>query len=117
MNRLLPLTCWRNRDNPEELVLLKGEPAVVHDTTGLTRVVVGLDDDAVLVDSVNHPTAFSWPVAVAYQGATVNGLRLKLGLVPDLAAGTYGDCRLIVYDATNWPNGLVWSEAFKVKVR
>ncbi len=116
MNTLLPLAFWLNRDNPEELVLLSGTPPVVHDTATLTRIVVGLDDDTLVVDSDNQPTAFQWPIAMTHKGQTVNGIRLKLGLA-GLDPKTYGDCRLTVYDATNWPNGLVWSEALKVKVR
>ena len=114
--RAVPLTFWQSRDNPEELVLLQGDPAQVFDVTGLTKVVLGLDDDALVVDSVNTPSAFQWPVDLTYKKATVKGIRLKLGLA-GLTPRTYGDCRLTVYDAVNWPNGLVWTEALKVKVR
>jgi|GEM_PF-2159273 len=120
--RSIPLTFWQGRDNPEELVLLQGSPAQPYDVTPLTRVVVGLDDDAVVLDSTNTPAAFQWPVDLTWRDpatgldVAVKGLRLKLGLA-GIASKTYGDARLTVYDAVNWPNGLMWTEALRIKVR
>jgi len=106
------LTFYAGRDNAEDLVLLSDGAPV--DTSSFTRVVLELDDELV-VDSSVIGAAFEWPVSLTYQGTQVNGLRLELAAA-GLAARTYGDTRLTVYDPA-YPNGLVWTEAMTVRVR
>ena len=99
------LSFWTGRDNAADLVLLSDNTAV--DATSLTRVELRISSTSSL-DSSTAPTLFEWPVTLTYEGASVKGLRLKLG-GSGLVAGTYKGVWLIVYDASD-TSGLVWTD-------
>lgn len=117
-SRTTTLTFYVGRDNTEDLVLLRGDQGqeLAVDPSSITRIVVGVDDDAEVVDSSSAPPGtFLWPVDVVLHGQPTKGIRLNLGAA-GLEPRTYGDCRLTVFDPS-YPNGLVWTENLKVKVR
>lgn len=105
------LVFWTGRDNSADLVLLSDDAAV--DTTPISRVVLRISATSSL-DSSTAPTLFQWPVTLTYLGASVKGLRLKLG-GSGLTAGDYEGVWLIVYDAT-YTSGLVWADDLVLRV-
>lgn len=105
------LTFWTGRENAADLVLLSDDAAV--DTTSISRVVLRVDATTSL-DSSTAPALFEWPVSLPYLGATVKGLRLKLG-GSGLTAGDYDRVRLIIYDPS-YTSGLVWTDSLTLRV-
>lgn len=105
------LTFWTGRENAADLVLLSDDAAV--DTTSISRVVLRVDATTSL-DSSTAPALFEWPVSLTYLGATVKGLRLKLG-GSGLTAGDYDRVRLIIYDPS-YTSGLVWTDSLTLRV-
>lgn len=106
-----PLAFWTGRDNAADLVLLSDDAAV--DTTSISRVMLRVDATTSL-DSSTAPALFEWPVSLTYRGATVKGLRLKLG-GSGLTAGDYDRVRLIIYDPS-YTSGLVWTDSLTLRV-
>ena len=105
------LAFWTGRENAADLVLLSDDAAV--DTTSISRVVLRVDATTSL-DSSTAPALFEWPVSLTYLGATVKGLRLKLG-GSGLAAGDYERVWLIIYDPS-YASGLVWTDSLTLRV-
>lgn len=105
------LAFWTGRENAADLVLLSDDAAV--DTTSISRVVLRVDATTSL-DSSTAPALFEWPVSLTYLGATVKGLRLKLG-GSGLTAGDYERVWLIVYDPDH-TNGLVWTDGLSLRI-
>ena len=105
------LTFWTGRENAADLVLLSDDAAV--DTTSISRVVLRVDATTSL-DSSTAPALFEWPVSLTYLGATVKGLRLRLG-GSGLTAGDYERVRLIIYDPS-YTSGLVWTDSLTLRV-
>lgn len=105
------LTFWTGRENAADLVLLSDDAAV--DTTSISRVVLRVDATTSL-DSSTAPALFEWPVSLTHHGATVKGLRLKLG-GSGLTAGDYERVRLIIYDPS-YTSGLVWTDSLTLRV-
>lgn len=105
------LSFWTGRENAADLVLLSDDAAV--DTTSISRVVLRVDATTSL-DSSTAPALFEWPVSLTYLGATVKGLRLKLG-GSGLTAGDYDRVRLIIYDPS-YTSGLVWTDSLTLRV-
>ena len=106
------LAFWTGRENAADLVLLSDDAAV--DTTSISRVVLRVDATTSL-DSSTAPALFEWPVSLTYLGATVKGLRLKLGGSGGLTAGDYDRVRLIIYDPS-YTSGLVWTDSLTLRV-
>lgn len=107
-----PLIVYLGRDNTEDLVLFAD--GVPQSLSGVTRVALTVG--GVTVDSQTAPAGtIAWPQAVTWQGAAASAIRFKLG-AQALAAGTHGDCRLVIYDASN-PGGLVWTDSLLTKVK
>ena len=105
------LSFWTGRENAADLVLLSDDAAV--DTTSISRVVLRVDATTSL-DSSTAPALFEWPVSLTYLGATVKGLRLRLG-GSGLTAGDYERVRLIIYDPS-YTSGLVWTDSLTLRV-
>ena len=105
------LSFWTGRENAADLVLLSDDAAV--DTTSISRVVLRVDATTSL-DSSTAPALFEWPVSLTYLGATVKGLRLRLG-GSGLTAGDYDRVRLIIYDPS-YTSGLVWTDSLTLRV-
>lgn len=107
------LDFYQSTDNYEDIVLL--EANVVIDSVTITSIKV--DVDGVIIDSAITPSAFVFPIAVAYKGATVNGVRMNLS-----APGTITKLnkklksRIIIFTLT-YPNGLVWDDNIVTVVR
>lgn len=114
------LAFWTGRENAADLVLLSDDAAV--DTTSISRVVLRVDATTSL-DSSTAPALFEWPVSLktprhlrTYLGATVKGLRLKLGGSGGLPAGDYERVWLIIYDPS-YTSGLVWTDSLTLRVK
>jgi hypothetical protein len=106
------LTVYLGRDNTEDLVLFAD--GVPQDLPGVTRVVLTIGD--IEVDSTVAPAGtITWPQALTWQDAPVEGIRFKLG-AEDLMPGIYSGARLVLYGAAA-PAGLVWSDALTVRVK
>ena len=105
------LSFWTGRENAADLVLLSDDAAV--DTTSISRVVLRVDATTSL-DSSTAPALFEWPVSLTYLGATVKGLRLRLG-GSGLTAGDYERVRLIIYDPS-YTSGLVCTDSLTLRV-
>ena len=105
------LSFWTGRENAADLVLLSDGAAV--DTTSISRVELRVDATTSL-DSSTAPALFEWPVSLTYLGATVKGLRLRLG-GSGLTAGDYDRVWLIIYDPS-YTSGLVWTDSLTLRV-
>jgi len=124
------ITVYAGKDNSEDWVLSRGA-AVLTDLSAITRVQLKVG--AVTVDSATAPAGtLTWDeqatVNRAMAAADASGqlarhlwqsidvLRLRLGQVDTLAAGTYPGSCLIVYDADH-TDGLVWADDLIVTVK
>lgn len=95
---------YSGRDNVISLVLV-ADGAVLSDLSGVTRVTVDLDSGTTVIDSdIAGSSVIWWTDSEAHRGETVDVLRMALGSEA-IAAGTYDDVEIVVYDAT-YPDGL-----------
>jgi len=86
------------RDNIIRLVLFR-DGTVLDDLSGVTRVTVDIDGGTTVIDSdVVGGSVIWWTDTTQYHGQTVDVLSLQLG-GQGIAAGTYTDVKLVVYDA------------------
>jgi hypothetical protein len=109
---------YLNRDNAIKLGLLADWRPI--QTSGLTRIIAKLEDDAGSVttfDSDVDVNAFDWTTQTAQVSDTVTSI-LVMTLQDAVTPPAVGDdytCTLVVYDAAN-PDGLVWDAPFPVQV-
>ncbi len=95
---------YNGSDNIITLVLI-ADGAVLADLSGVTRVVLDLDGGTTVIDTdVVGGGVIWWTDQSEYRGQTVDVLRMQLG-DQNIAAGTYSDVALTVYDSI-YLNGL-----------
>jgi len=94
---------FNGTDNVIRLAVRDEDGVLLSSLAAVTRVTLKLDADTT-IDSNADSGVFDWSQTTTYKGQTVGVLSIKLGGL-GLTVGTYSDCELTVYDATN-ANGL-----------
>ena len=95
-------TVYNGRDNIITLVL-SNNGSVITDLSGVTRVVVKIDDSTTVDSDVVGSSVIWWTDSLTYRGATTDVLRFKLG-GQSLDAGEYQGVEVVFYDG-NLTNG------------
>lgn len=90
---------YTSRDNAIALAVESAEGGLMTSLASITRVVVTIG--ATTIDSaVVGSSVIWWTETMAYRGATVGVIKLKLG-GQGVAAGAYDDCSLVIYDSAH----------------
>jgi hypothetical protein len=116
----MAFTFYIGHDNALEWVLKLERPncsSTVEyiDADTATGFEVSLDDEAgSTFDSATYPDVFD-TASVLIGADTVVALAIKLGLAPNIAAGTYR-MRLVVF-SLDYPNGVVWQNNVPIVVK
>ena len=110
---------WLGRGNRIEWVVLDGDDPVT-DLSSTLKIVICVGD--VDVDSSEvGPEVIWWTDSVLNKelkdGSTFTGdvVRAKLGLVPEIEAGEYENCRLVLFNP-EYINGVVISDNINITV-
>lgn len=112
------ITVYIGHDNPLDWALTATSAANVVtyiDSTDFDQFVVDLGDIEVDSDDegFGNDKVFDNTVDVVIGTTTVRVLRLRLGLVTGLTAGSYR-ARLVGYSSA-YPDGLVWTDRVSIK--